>query len=178
MIYPLIGTSFLALAMALLAMFYRGEMLVKEVQITSLVAEKQTLLDSMEEVKKVNDKVNDVLMFTLNMHKNQLGKADDYRNQITAAERETAGIILQLDNLKRTEHKRALERPLERGDAARGRIISIVCRAWGPNDSPQCSGKRSNGNAGTSDRGDDRPRTITNSSPNSSDDAGTSEDVP
>lgn len=178
MIYSLIGTSFLALSMALLAMFYRGEMLAKEVEVTSLAAEKETLLSSIKDIKKVNDKVNDVLAFTLDMHKNQLGKADDYRNQITAAERETAGIILQLDNLKRTEHKRALERPLERGDAARGRIISIVCRAWGPNDNPQCSNKRSDGDARTDDRSSDRPRTTANSSPDSSDDTRTSKDVP
>lgn len=168
--YALMGTAGLGLMAVIVAMFYRGEMLAGEAQIVGLQGENKTLITATETIKKVNDKVNDVLSFTLELHKNQLGKADDYRNQITAAERETAGILLQLDTLKRTEHKKALERPYERGNAARDRIISIVCRAWGPNDSPQCSSKRSDGNARTHDRGEDRPRTNANNPSNRSSD--------
>lgn len=161
------GTAGLGLMAVIAAMYYRGEMLSKEVEVTSLKAEKATLLVSIDDAKKANERVNETLDFTLLMHKDQLGKADEYRSELTESENNTRRVLLELDELMRTEHKKALEKPFERGNAARGRIIDIVCRAWGRNNNPQCQSSGSNDNATTDARGGDKSGTNANDPTNS-----------
>lgn len=173
------GTAGLGLMAVIAAMYYRGEMLAGEAVVKGLQNENNTLIAATETIKEVNARVNKTLDFTLEMHKDQLGKADEYRSQLTTAENETQKVILELDDLKRTEHKRALEKPFERGNAAHDRIVGVVCRAWGDGaNNPQCRSEGNTGDASTNDRDKNKSGTDADSSTSSGNNTKRSEVLP
>jgi len=159
--------------LAILVMYYRGEMLSERVSRVAVTAERDNLKTVVSDVVSINERTSSTLDFTLTLHSNQIGKTDEYLEQIQGARDATAAAILELDDLRRDENERALAEPFERGDAARARLTLSLCRAWGlgPSDDARCGSTGGDGDGGARARHGASARADADGAPDSGDDA-------
>ncbi len=127
--------------MALLVMYYRGEMLSEQKAKVIIIAERDSLKVAIKDIADINKGLKDTIDTTLKMYTKQQERMDEYMEQLMEATHKTSQVLIDLDKLRATENKKALAEPFLRGNAAHTRMSLSMCRAWGikPDSDPRCS---------------------------------------